>query len=94
MGGRQRRSAALMMLLILVLVVIPITVLAAAAADQLPALFGHGQGLGRWRHPLPEQLKSLPVVGDRIYDQLTQWRRQGAADGAGTDALEPVAGSR
>jgi len=71
MGGRTTWSAALMMLLILVLVVIPIAFLAAAAADQLPALFTVVKGWFAGGVKVPEQLRSIPVIGDRIYDQLT-----------------------
>ena len=70
MGGRATWSAALMMLLILVLVVIPIAVLAGAAADQLPALVNLVKGWFAGGIRVPEQLKSIPVVGERIYDQL------------------------
>ena len=70
MGGRATWSAALMMLLILVLVVIPITVLAGAAADELPALFTMVKGWFEGGIRVPEQLKSIPIVGDRLYDQL------------------------
>jgi predicted PurR-regulated permease PerM len=91
MGGRSTWSAALMMLLILVLVVIPITVLAGAAAEQLPALFSVVKGWFAGGIHVPEQLKSIPIVGDRIYDQLAQL----AADKAqltalAQKALEPV----
>lgn len=70
MGGRATWAAALMMLLILVLVVIPITALAGAAAEQLPALFNVVKGWFAGGVRVPEQLKSIPVVGERIYDQL------------------------
>jgi predicted PurR-regulated permease PerM len=72
MGNRATWSAALMMLLILVLVVIPITLLAAAAAEQLPALFTMVKGWFADGVRVPEQLKSLPIIGDRVYDQLAQ----------------------
>jgi len=71
MGGHATWSAALMMLLILVLVVIPLAFLAAAAADQLPALFTVVKGWFAGGVKVPEQLRSIPVIGDRIYDQLT-----------------------
>ena len=70
MGGRATWSAALMMLLILVLVVIPITALAGAAADQLPALITVVKGWFAGGIRVPEQLKSVPVIGERMYDQL------------------------
>ena len=71
MGGRATWSAALMMLLILVLVVIPIAFLAASAADQLPGLSAMVKQWFTGGLHVPEQLKSIPVVGDRIYDQVT-----------------------
>lgn len=71
MGGRATWSAALMMLLILVLVVIPIAFLAAAAADQLPGLSAMVKQWFAGGLHVPEQLRSIPVVGDRIYDQVT-----------------------
>jgi predicted PurR-regulated permease PerM len=72
MGGRATWSAALMMLLIIVLVVIPITALAGAAADQLPALFATIKGWFTGGIHVPEQLRSIPVVGERVYEQLVQ----------------------
>jgi predicted PurR-regulated permease PerM len=83
LGGRATWSAALMMLLILVLVVIPVTVLAGAAADQLPALFTLVKGWFADGIHVPVQLKSIPVVGERIYDQLAAL----AADRAQLTAL-------
>lgn len=71
MGGHATWSAALMMLLILVLVVIPIAFLAAAAAQQVPALVAVVKGWFAGGVHAPEHLKSIPLVGDRIYDQLT-----------------------
>jgi predicted PurR-regulated permease PerM len=70
LGGHSTWSAALMMLLIIVLVVIPITVLAGAAADQLPALFTTVRGWFAGGIRVPEQLKTVPVIGERAYDQL------------------------
>jgi predicted PurR-regulated permease PerM len=70
-GGHATWSAALMMLLILVLVVIPIAFLTSAAADQLPALVAMVKGWFAGGVRVPEQLRSIPIVGDRIYDQLT-----------------------
>jgi predicted PurR-regulated permease PerM len=71
MGGRATWSASLMMLLILVLVVIPIALLASAAADQLPTLFTTVKGWFADGVKVPETLRSVPVIGDRLYDQLT-----------------------
>jgi predicted PurR-regulated permease PerM len=71
LGGRATWSAALMMLLILVLVVIPIAFLSGAAAEQLPGLFATVKGWFAGGLHVPEKLKSIPVVGERIYDQLT-----------------------
>ncbi|HEX5638648.1 MAG TPA: AI-2E family transporter [Burkholderiaceae bacterium] len=72
MGGRATWSAALMLLLILVLVVIPFTLLAAAAGEQLPYLFTTVKSWFAGGVRVPEQLKSIPVVGERVYDQLAQ----------------------
>jgi predicted PurR-regulated permease PerM len=71
LGGRATWSAALMMLLILVLVVIPIAFLSGAAAEQLPGLFTTVRGWFAGGLHVPDQLKSIPVIGERIYDQLT-----------------------
>jgi predicted PurR-regulated permease PerM len=71
LGRRATWSATLMMLLIVVLVVIPIAFLAAAAAEQLPGLFETVKSWFAGGLQVPEQLKSIPVIGDRIYDQLT-----------------------
>ena len=70
LGGRSTWAASLMLLLILVLVVIPISLLAGAAADQLPTLVGVVKGWFSGGLQVPEQLKSIPLVGDRIYEQL------------------------
>jgi predicted PurR-regulated permease PerM len=71
LGRRATWSATLMMLLIVVLVVIPIAFLAAAAAEHLPGLFAAVKSWFAGGLQVPEQLKSIPVIGDRIYDQLT-----------------------
>jgi predicted PurR-regulated permease PerM len=70
MGGRATWSATLMMLLILVLVVIPITVLAGAAADQLPAVFTLVKGWFEGGIHVPEQLKNVPIIGERAFHEL------------------------
>ena len=71
LGRRATWSATLMMLLIVVLVVIPIAFLAAAAAEQLPGLFATVKTWFAGGLQVPEQLRGIPVVGERIYDQLT-----------------------
>jgi predicted PurR-regulated permease PerM len=70
LGNRPTWSASLMLLLIIFLVVIPITALAGAAADQLPALSALVKGWFSEGIRVPEQLKSVPLVGERIYDYL------------------------
>lgn len=70
MGGRGTWSAALMMLLILVLVVIPIALLTSAAADQLPGLITMVKGWFAGGVRVPEQIRSIPLIGDRLYDQI------------------------
>jgi predicted PurR-regulated permease PerM len=71
LGGRSTLAASLMMLLILVLVVIPIALLAGAAADQLPGLFATVKGMFAGGFRVPEQLKGVPLIGERIYEELT-----------------------
>jgi predicted PurR-regulated permease PerM len=70
MGNRPTWSATLMLLLIIVLVVLPITALAGAAADQLPAIAAVVKGWFSEGIRVPEVLKSIPLVGERLYDQL------------------------
>lgn len=91
LGGRSTWAAALMMLMILVLVVIPITLLAGALTDQLPALVTMVKGWFSEGIRVPEQLKSIPLVGERIYDQLIVLSTDRAQMGAlAQKALEPA----
>jgi predicted PurR-regulated permease PerM len=71
LGGRSTWAATLMLLLILVLVVIPISLLASAATEQLPSLVGVVKGWFAGGIHVPEKLKSIPLVGEKIYDQLS-----------------------
>ena len=69
--GNSTVSASVMLLLILVTVIVPIALLAEAAADHLPALFS---ALRDWRAEdlrVPEQIRSLPIIGDSVYQSLT-----------------------
>jgi predicted PurR-regulated permease PerM len=70
MGGRSTWSATLMMLLILVLIVIPITYLTSAAADQLPVVAAAVKSWFAGGFAVPEQIKSIPLIGERAYEQL------------------------
>ena len=63
--GNSTVSASVMLLLILVTVIVPIALLAEAAAEHLPALFAT---LRDWRAEdlrVPEQIKSLPIIGEQ-----------------------------
>lgn len=69
--GNSTVSASVMLLLILVTVIVPIALLAEAAADNLPALFST---LRDWRPEdlrVPEQIRSLPIIGESVYQSLT-----------------------
>ena len=69
--GNSTVSASVMLLLILVTVIVPIALLAEAAADHLPALFST---LRDWRAEdlrVPEQIRSLPIIGESVYQSLT-----------------------
>lgn len=70
--GRSTWSATVMLLLILVTVIVPIALLAQAAGDHLPTLFAAIKG---WTAEggirVPEQLRSIPVLGERAYEMLT-----------------------
>lgn len=91
MGGRATWSAALMMLLILVLVVVPIALLTGAAAEQLPALFTLVKGWFAGGIRVPELLKSVPIIGGSLYDQLAQLAGDEAQlTSLAQRALEPV----
>ena len=70
LGGNPTLAAALMMLAILVLVVIPITLLAGAAADQFPAVANVAKGWLPAGVKVPEELRNIPVIGDRIYEEI------------------------
>jgi predicted PurR-regulated permease PerM len=70
LGGSSTWSAALMLLLMLVLVVIPISLLAGAAAEYLPGIAATVKAWIAGGVRIPEQLKSIPLIGERIYDQL------------------------
>jgi predicted PurR-regulated permease PerM len=69
-GGNATLAASLMLMAILVLVVIPIALLAGAAADHVPDLIALGK---RWMQGgvrPPEFLKSLPLLGERLFQQI------------------------
>jgi predicted PurR-regulated permease PerM len=64
-------SASVMLLLMLVTVIVPIALLAEAAAEHLPALFST---LRNWRAEdlhVPEQIKSIPIVGESTFQWLS-----------------------
>ncbi len=69
--GSSTVSASVMLLLILVTVIVPIALLAEAAGDHLPALFA---AVRDWRAEdlrVPEQIRSVPFVGESVYQWLT-----------------------
>ena len=70
--GSSTWSALVMLLLILVTVIVPIALLAEAAGDQLPALAATIKG---WSSEggigIPEQLRSVPWIGERAHEALT-----------------------
>ena len=91
LGRRDTWAATLMMLLIIVLVVIPIALLSGAAADQMPALVAIVKGWFADGLHVPEQLKLIPLVGERIYEELTLLSTDRAEMGALLQkALEPA----
>ena len=60
-----------MLLLMLVTVIVPIALLAEAAGDHLPALFST---LRNWRAEdlhVPDQINSIPIVGESMFQWLT-----------------------
>jgi len=72
LGGNSTAAALILMLLILLLVVIPLSMLAAAASEQVPALV---TGFKHWAKDgiqVPEQLRSIPLFGERIYAELSR----------------------
>jgi predicted PurR-regulated permease PerM len=70
LGGNPTLAATVMLLMILVLVIIPITLLSAAAADGLPEAIEFVKGWTRGGVHAPEGLRSIPVIGERLYTQL------------------------
>ncbi len=70
--GSSTLSASVMLLLILVTVIVPIALLAEAAGAHVPALFAaikDWSADGGFR--VPEQLRGIPVLGERAYEMLT-----------------------
>jgi predicted PurR-regulated permease PerM len=70
LNGHSTWAATIMLLLIVVLIVIPLTLLAGAAADQLPAVMAMVKGWLQGGVRIPEQLRGLPLVGERLHEQL------------------------
>ena len=69
--GSSTVSASVMLLLMLVTVIVPIALLADAAAEHLPAVFS---AVRNWRADdlrAPELLKSIPIVGESMFQWLT-----------------------
>ena len=69
--GNSTVGASVMLVLILVTTIVPIALLAEAASDHVPALFA---ALRDWRADglrVPEQIKSIPIVGENAYQWLT-----------------------
>lgn len=89
--GSSTVSATVMLLLILVTVIVPIGLLAEAAGDHVPALFA---ALREWRAEglrVPEQIKSIPLVGENTFQWLTSLLADRAQSAAFVQrALEPA----
>ncbi|MGZ8993195.1 MAG: AI-2E family transporter [Burkholderiaceae bacterium] len=69
--GNSAVSASVMLLLILITVIVPIALLAEAAADHVPALFS---AIRDWRAEdlrVPEQIRTIPIVGESTFQWLT-----------------------
>ena len=69
--GSSTWSASVMLLLILVMVIVPIGLLAEAAGDHVPTLF---TALRDWRAEglrVPEQVRSIPLIGESAFQWLT-----------------------
>src|SRR5512147_2183949 len=69
-GGNSTLAATTMLIAILVLVIIPITFLSAAAADKVPAVVELVKGWTKDGLHTPEALKSVPLVGERLFNQI------------------------
>ncbi len=72
MRGSASASALVLMLAILLLVVIPLAMLAASASEQIPILVG---AFKQWMNDglhVPEQIRSIPLVGERIHAELSR----------------------
>jgi predicted PurR-regulated permease PerM len=70
LGGSPTWGATVMLLLILVLAVIPISLFADAVAEQLPAMTAAVKNWTQGGVRVPEQLKGVPLVGERTYELL------------------------
>ena len=69
--GNSTLGASVMLLLMLVTVIVPIALLAEAAGDHLPALFST---LRNWRAEdlhVPNQINSIPIIGESLFQWLT-----------------------
>jgi predicted PurR-regulated permease PerM len=69
--GSSTVSATVMLLLILVMGIVPIGLLAEAAGEHLPTLFS---AVRDWKADglrVPEQIRSIPVVGESAFQWLT-----------------------
>jgi predicted PurR-regulated permease PerM len=69
-GGNSTLAAMAMLLAILVLVIIPIALLSAAAAEKVPVISDVIKGWVRGGFQTPEWLKSVPLIGERLFAQI------------------------
>lgn len=91
LGGNSTWGATVMLLLILGLAVIPISLFADAVGQQLPALTSAVKSWSQDGVRVPEQLKSVPLVGERAYEGLNALLTDSKQlAGVLQKALEPV----
>jgi len=69
-GGNATLAASVMLILIVLLVVIPIALLAGAVTEQLPELSAAAKTWAQGGIHVPEFLKRIPFVGERIFADL------------------------
>lgn len=69
-GGSSTLAASIMLALIVLLVVLPIAMLAGVATEELPELAAAARSWAEGGLHVPEFLKSIPFVGEKVYSEL------------------------
>lgn len=70
-AGSATLAASIMLTLIILLVVLPIAMLAGVATEELPELAAAAKSWAQGGVHVPEFLKKIPFVGERLYTELS-----------------------